>query len=109
MPTEPSFDFSPSGRRDALEAMATSPVDVLVIGGGITGAGIARDAALRGWSTALVEKEDFGFGTSSRSSKKSDPERKPDKARFRNPVEQACKTIFRSWNHVGNMLRRVLT
>ncbi len=49
--------------------MATSKLDVLVIGGGITGAGIARDAALRGWRVALVEKEDFGFGTSSRSSK----------------------------------------
>jgi glycerol-3-phosphate dehydrogenase len=49
--------------------MATQPLDVLVIGGGITGAGIARDAALRGWRVALVEKEDFGFGTSSRSSK----------------------------------------
>jgi glycerol-3-phosphate dehydrogenase len=49
--------------------MATRPLDVLVVGGGITGAGIARDAALRGWSVALVEKEDFAFGTSSRSSK----------------------------------------
>ena len=49
--------------------MSTSPLDVLVIGGGITGAGIARDAALRGWRVALVEKEDFAFGTSSRSSK----------------------------------------
>jgi glycerol-3-phosphate dehydrogenase len=49
--------------------MATRELDVLVIGGGITGAGIARDAALRGWRVALVEKEDFAFGTSSRSSK----------------------------------------
>jgi glycerol-3-phosphate dehydrogenase len=49
--------------------MATEPVDVLVIGGGITGVGIARDAALRGWSVALVERKDFAFGTSSRSSK----------------------------------------
>jgi glycerol-3-phosphate dehydrogenase len=43
--------------------------DVLVIGGGITGAGVARDAALRGLSVALVEKEDFASGTSSRSSR----------------------------------------
>ena len=64
-----SFDFSPDGRKAALESMATKPVDVLVIGGGITGAGIARDAALRGWSVALVDKDDFAFGTSSRSSK----------------------------------------
>jgi glycerol-3-phosphate dehydrogenase len=46
-----------------------APVDLLVIGGGITGAGIARDAARRGLSTALVEMEDFAYGTSSRSSK----------------------------------------
>jgi glycerol-3-phosphate dehydrogenase len=43
--------------------------DVLVIGGGITGAGVARDAALRGLDVALVEKDDFGSGTSSRSSR----------------------------------------
>jgi glycerol-3-phosphate dehydrogenase len=49
--------------------MSTRELDVLVIGGGITGAGIARDAALRGWRVGLVEKEDFAFGTSSRSSK----------------------------------------
>ncbi len=61
--------FSPAGRRAALAAMAADGVDVLVIGGGITGAGIARDAALRGWRTGLVEKDDFAFGTSSRSSK----------------------------------------
>lgn len=61
--------FSPEGRGRALERMATEPLDVLVIGGGITGAGVARDAALRGWKVGLVEKEDFGFGTSSRSSK----------------------------------------
>lgn len=61
--------FSPEGRRRALRDMATSELDLLIIGGGITGAGIARDAALRGWQVALVEKEDFAFGTSSRSSK----------------------------------------
>lgn len=45
------------------------PFDVLVIGGGITGAGVARDAALRGLRTALFERDDFGSGTSSRSSR----------------------------------------
>jgi len=45
------------------------PVDVLVIGGGVTGCGIARDAALRGLKVAQVEMRDFAFGTSSRSSK----------------------------------------
>ena len=49
--------------------MSETPVDVLVIGGGITGAGIARDAALRGFRTALVDKSDFGAGTSSHSSR----------------------------------------
>ncbi len=49
--------------------MRSQGVDVLVVGGGITGCGIARDAALRGWSVALIDKEDFAFGTSSRSSK----------------------------------------
>ena len=61
--------FSPAGRARALAAMAELHLDVLVVGGGITGSGIARDAALRGWSVGLIEKQDFGFGTSGRSSK----------------------------------------
>lgn len=52
-----------------LESLARRPWDVVIIGGGITGAGIALDAASRGFSTALVEKADFSSGTSSRSSK----------------------------------------
>jgi len=43
--------------------------DLLVIGGGITGAGVARDAAMRGLQVALVEKDDFASGTSSKSSR----------------------------------------
>ncbi|MET0809555.1 MAG: FAD-dependent oxidoreductase, partial [Thermoleophilaceae bacterium] len=43
--------------------------DLVVVGGGITGAGVALDAASRGYSVALVEKADFAAGTSSRSSK----------------------------------------
>lgn len=62
-------DFGPEGRRSALRAMAAGRVDLLVVGGGITGCGIARDAALRGLTVALVEREDFGAGTSGRSSK----------------------------------------
>ncbi|OLC68756.1 MAG: hypothetical protein AUH78_25330 [Gemmatimonadetes bacterium 13_1_40CM_4_69_8] len=61
--------FSYRTRAAALDAMAADPVDVLVIGGGITGAGIARDAALRGLRTALIEKSDVAAGTSSRSSR----------------------------------------
>jgi glycerol-3-phosphate dehydrogenase len=56
--------------RDAgLERLAGDRFDVLVVGGGITGAGVALDAASRGLRTALVERHDFGSGTSSRSSK----------------------------------------
>ena len=56
-------------RADALAALADEPFDVLVIGGGITGAGVALDAASRGYSVALVEKGDYARGTSSRSRK----------------------------------------
>ncbi len=52
-----------------LEAMARGGVDVLVIGGGITGAGIALDAALRGYRVGLVERDDFASGTSGWSTK----------------------------------------
>ena len=56
-------------RAAAWRRLATKEFDVLVIGGGITGAGVALDAATRGLSTALVEQRDFASGTSSRSSK----------------------------------------
>jgi glycerol-3-phosphate dehydrogenase len=56
-------------REDSLRRLAEERFDVLVIGGGVTGAGVALDAASRGFKTALVEKEDFASGTSSKSSK----------------------------------------
>jgi glycerol-3-phosphate dehydrogenase len=56
-------------REQALVAMQEDHFDVVVIGGGITGAGVALDAASRGYSVALVERDDFARGTSSRSSK----------------------------------------
>src|SRR4051812_49079510 len=56
-------------RADAIDALHSEPFDVLVIGGGITGAGVALDAATRGYSVALVERSDYAIGTSSRSSK----------------------------------------
>ena len=56
-------------REDALQAMAAEEFDVVVVGGGITGAGVALDAASRGYSVALIERADYASGTSSRSSK----------------------------------------
>src|SRR5438128_10172779 len=56
-------------RDAALEALSSDTFDVVVVGGGITGAGVALDAAARGYSVALVEKADYASGTSSRSSK----------------------------------------
>ncbi|WP_394328250.1 glycerol-3-phosphate dehydrogenase/oxidase [Couchioplanes caeruleus] len=61
--------LSPAGREAALTAMAEGELDVLVVGGGVTGAGCALDAATRGLSVGLVEARDFASGTSSRSSK----------------------------------------
>ena len=56
-------------RAEALRRLADDPFDVLVVGGGVTGAGTALDAASRGLRTALVERDDFASGTSSKSSK----------------------------------------
>ena len=56
-------------RKQVLKTLQTETFDVLVIGGGATGTGIALDAASRGLKTALVEKEDFASGTSSKSTK----------------------------------------
>jgi glycerol-3-phosphate dehydrogenase len=61
--------FSEQTRAANLMRMAEDRFDVLVIGGGITGVGIALDAAARGLSVALVEKDDFAAGTSGRSSR----------------------------------------
>jgi glycerol-3-phosphate dehydrogenase len=62
-------EFSFRSRGKNLRALTEQRFDLVVIGGGITGAGIARDASLRGLSVALVERRDFASGTSSRSSK----------------------------------------
>jgi glycerol-3-phosphate dehydrogenase len=59
----------PAWREAALDALQHERFDLIIIGGGINGAGIARDAALRGLRVALVEQSDFASGTSSRSSK----------------------------------------
>ncbi|QCU79310.1 glycerol-3-phosphate dehydrogenase/oxidase [Citricoccus sp. SGAir0253] len=70
---EPAGALGPAHRERTLAALAATtaadPLDVLVVGGGVVGAGTALDAATRGLSTALVEATDFAWGTSSRSSK----------------------------------------
>ncbi|HWF81836.1 MAG TPA: glycerol-3-phosphate dehydrogenase/oxidase [Streptosporangiaceae bacterium] len=61
--------LGPDERASALEALVAGEFQVLVVGGGVVGAGAALDAATRGLSVGLVEARDFGSGTSSRSSK----------------------------------------
>lgn len=61
--------FSINERPAIIHKLTTEQYDLLIVGGGITGAGIALDAASRGLKTALIEKNDFAFGTSSRSTK----------------------------------------
>jgi glycerol-3-phosphate dehydrogenase len=65
----PLMNFSNLNRKQFVEQLSSQSFDLLVIGGGITGCGIALDAALRGMKVALVEKNDFASGTSSRSTK----------------------------------------
>ncbi|MFE9076496.1 FAD-dependent oxidoreductase, partial [Streptomyces griseus] len=61
--------LGPAQRAESLASMAERELDVLVVGGGVVGAGTALDAATRGLSTGLVEARDWASGTSSRSSK----------------------------------------
>jgi hypothetical protein len=67
--TLPSPTCAMPSRAELLERMEREEFDILVIGGGATGAGVAHDAATRGLKVALVERGDFGSGTSSRSTK----------------------------------------
>lgn len=64
-----TMKFSQHNRNFFIQQLSQNLFDLLVVGGGITGCGIALDAALRGMKVALIEKHDFGFGTSSRSTK----------------------------------------
>jgi glycerol-3-phosphate dehydrogenase len=63
------MSFGPRERDAMVDRLGAETFDLLVVGGGITGAGIFRDAALRGLKVGLVEMDDFASGTSSRSSK----------------------------------------
>src|SRR5688572_2560579 len=64
-----SVALSPQAREAALEAMGSTELDVLVVGGGVVGSGSALDAVTRGLDVGLLEARDFASGTSSRSSK----------------------------------------
>ena len=66
-----TMQWSPEWRQETLESLKTNPTpfDIIVVGGGITGAGIYREAVARGLRVLLVEQQDFSWGTSSRSSK----------------------------------------
>lgn len=64
-----NLQFSAAHRSQLLSTLTSQTFDLVVIGGGITGAGIALDAITRGLSVALIEKQDFAAGTSSRSTK----------------------------------------
>src|SRR5215813_13946572 len=61
--------MSPASRAEAIRKMAETELDILVVGGGVVGAGSALDAVTRGLTTAIVEARDWASGTSSRSSK----------------------------------------
>src|SRR5271156_3301080 len=61
--------LGPQAREDGWKALDGGAVDVLVVGGGVVGGGVALDAVTRGLSVALVEARDIASGTSSRSSK----------------------------------------
>ena len=61
--------LGPAARAETLERLRNETFDLAVVGGGVTGSGVALDAATRGMSVALVEQRDFAAGTSSRSSK----------------------------------------
>ena len=67
--TSPVRPFSATTRQENVDRQAQEEFDLLIIGGGITGVAVARDAAMRGFHVALVEKDDFGSGTSSRSTR----------------------------------------
>ena len=68
-PARATTRLGPAERAAALDALASNELQVLVVGGGVVGAGVALDAVTRGLTTGLVEARDFGSGTSSRSSK----------------------------------------
>ena len=108
LPSEPWADASvsaPSRREQLRKLRGNEEFDVLIIGGGATGAGAAVDAATRGLRTALIEGEDFGSGTSSRSTKLvHGGVRYLEKAVFQLSYGQ-LKLVFEALHERKNLLR----
>ncbi|MBK5227736.1 MAG: FAD-dependent oxidoreductase [Actinobacteria bacterium] len=96
---------------EKLAASSSEPFDLLVVGGGITGAGIALDASSRGLKVALVERSDFAAGTSSKSSKLVHGGlRYLEQKEFglvcekRRPSETSCAASRRIWSNPSRSL-----
>ncbi len=104
-----NINWSALNRNKDIKRLEEEEFELVIIGGGVTGAGIAREAALRGIKTALIDKNDFGFGTSSRSSKMAH-------GGFRYLAQNEFKlvreaTTERNWlrNHFSHNVRPLLT
>lgn len=93
-------EFSFRSRQESIKKMKSQIFDMLVIGGGITGAAVARDAAMRGLKVALVEKSDFAEGTSSRSTKLAH-------GGFRYLENYEFKLVFEALSERTNLLKTV--
>ena len=104
-----NINWSALNRNKDIKRLEEEEFELIIIGGGVTGAGIAREAALRGIKTVLIDKNDFGFGTSSRSSKMAH-------GGFRYLAQKEFKlvreaTTERNWlrNHFSHNVRPLLT
>lgn len=103
------INWSALDRNKDIKRLEEEEFELVIIGGGVTGAGIAREAALRGIKTALIDKNDFAFGTSSRSSKMAH-------GGFRYLAQNEFKivresTTERNWlrNHFSHNVRPLIT
>lgn len=96
-------EFSYQTRAGNVARLATEPADVLVVGAGIFGAAIARDAAMRGLKTAIVDKGDFGSGSSSRTSRLvlgGSPDFERHGVRLAMTTARECRTMQRIAPHL---------
>ena len=94
-------EWTINNRQKFVDILKNEEFDLIIIGGGVTGAGVAREAAIRGIKTALLDKQDFAFGTSSRSSKLAHGGlRYLNQAEFE-LVHEAC--VERNWMRVEGL------